>query len=110
MIDVNSGKVTTSPVFQSNLTPGMTQVSWNVTSIIKGILKSAEPFDDTLVVQSSVLWTGFKPADVLTVGSLYSVTMDAVPEPASWLLLSTSLLGLLGYRWRRRKHCESVSH
>ncbi len=101
VFDVNSGKVTTAPVFQTTLTPGGTPVSWDETDIIKGVQKSTEPFDDTLSLQSSVLWTGFKAGDVLTVGSLYSVTMDAVPEPSSWVLLSTSLLGVLCVGWRR---------
>ncbi len=81
----------------------MTPVSWDDASIIKGIQKSTEPFDDTLALQSSVLWTGFKAGDFLTVSSLYSVTMDAIPEPSSCLLLSAGSLGLLGCAWRRRK-------
>ena len=28
---------------------------------------------------------------------------DPAPEPSTWLLLSTGLVGLLGYHWRRRK-------
>lgn len=29
-------------------------------------------------------------------------TLEEVPEPSTWLLLATGLVGLLGYGWRRR--------
>jgi hypothetical protein len=32
-----------------------------------------------------------------------SFTITPVPEPATWLLFSTGLLGLLGYNWQRKK-------
>ena len=101
VFDANSGKVTTEPVFQQTLMPGITPVTWNKMSIIMGIQKSTAPFDDLLSLQSSAVWTNFNKNDSLSVSSQYAVTMDAVPEPSSWLLLSTSFLGLLGV-YRRR--------
>ena len=103
IFDANSGKITTEPVFRTDVMPGITPVSWDATSIIQGIQKSTEPFDDTLSLQSSVLWTNFKAGSMLNVSSLYSVTMDAIPEPSSWLLLGSGSLGLLGLGWRRSK-------
>jgi hypothetical protein len=32
-----------------------------------------------------------------------SFTITPVPEPATWLLFSTGLVGLLGYSWQRKK-------
>ena len=110
VFDANSGKVTTEPVFQQNLLPGITPVTWNKMSIIMGIQKSTEPFDDLLSLQSSAVWTNFNNNDSLSVSSQYSVTMDAVPEPSSWLLLSTSLLGLLALYRRRTSGINEPRH
>ncbi len=99
IVDTNSGKVTNTPVFQVDLLPGNTAVSWDLTSIVQGIEKSSEPFDDTLSLQASVLWSGFNANGLLSVDSQYAVTMDAIPEPSSWLLLSA---GVLGFGWRLR--------
>ncbi len=107
VFDANSGKVTTEPVSQTNLMPGITPVTWNVASIIMGIQKSTAPFDDLLTLQSSVLWMDFNAKDILTVSLQYAVAMYAVPEPSSWLLLSPTLLGLLGLTRRRRKPSSS---
>jgi hypothetical protein len=32
----------------------------------------------------------------------------AIPEPGTWLLLTTGLAGLLGYDWRRRQRAAST--
>ena len=43
--------------------------------------------------------------DVITVrglGFLATPQPTVIPEPSTWLLLSTGLVGLLGYGWRRR--------
>ena len=79
----------------------ITPIRWNKMSIIMGIQKSTEPFDDLLTLQSSALWMNFNANDSLSVSSEYIVTMDAVPEPSSWLLMSLSLFGLFGL-YRRR--------
>ena len=40
----------------------------------------------------------------------FSVTyhgISDVPEPSTWILMGTGLVGLLGYRWRRREKAVS---
>jgi hypothetical protein len=30
-------------------------------------------------------------------------SVDPVPEPGTWMLMGTGLVGMLGYGWRRKK-------
>ncbi len=101
VFDVNSGKINDGPKFQVTLKAGATPVTWDMTKIISGIEKSTAAFDDTLSLQSSVLWTNFLANDRLTVESLYSTTLQSVPEPSSWLLMGTGILVASGYGWRK---------
>jgi hypothetical protein len=40
------------------------------------------------------------PTDIVEMEAL---GWDPAPEPSTWLLLSTGVVGLLGYGWRKRK-------
>jgi hypothetical protein len=104
VIGQNGEGMLQGPMFQRTLTPAdIGQVAWDVTAFVGNINQSAGAFDDTLALTSSVMWMGFNNGDRLTVDSEYTVTAQPAPEPSTWLLFGTGLLGLLGCGWRRGK-------
>ncbi|MBN1854489.1 MAG: PEP-CTERM sorting domain-containing protein [Pirellulales bacterium] len=42
--------------------------------------------------------------EVLDINAIEAISESVVPEPTSMLLLASCLLGLVGYRWRRKGH------
>jgi hypothetical protein len=63
-------------------------------------LEGISPFVDATDPQAFPTFLDFtgQAADL----TMTAIEIEAVPEPSTWLLLSTGLLGLLGYGWRQR--------
>lgn len=63
---------------------------------VHGTIRLPGVYSSITFTDSSEFWHG------LTVGAM-GLPSSPVPEPSTWLLMGTGLLGLLGYGWRRRK-------
>ena len=98
--------ITGNDVFtQSFLDPSTTSVN-----LPAGTLAFATPYDFEVIFSDRIRGTDVNgsgisnelESDVRTFGNFTTVAAT-IPEPSTWLLLATGLVGVLGYGWRQRK-------